>query len=309
MEKNSELAKIYKNRMARNLIYMSYKTAEIEVPLNCFEISTLTDHLGPVPPSWNEGLFRYLDECINLLNTVEMCILSTHPIDEKNKLSALLILCHQIKGHATSIRILCSNGLDSQSRIIVRALYENCIAFCRALIDKKFRDSFREVETAEQSNEFWHKFISRSKSENYLIDYNKNNKNKCPLVISEEVSFIYKNLGISAHPNYLFSVHHYAKNYRLGPNTGQFVNGPELASEFVLSGSCHIILSTINFLGTTSNCCIKTAPWGIKGSIFDNITTNTDLFFTLGKISTLMSLMLMKWTNRQMQDFDPKVHF
>ena len=212
---------IYSLRLARNFIYMAYKQGGIEEPVENFEQSPLTRDFGPVPEGWNSGLFRYLDECINIVNTAEYCLLSASLQLSDKSYSSFVILLNQIKSNASAIRVLGKIGLDSQSRLALRALYENAIGLSRAVIDPDFRLEFKRAANQNESNSFWHQYMSKGKSEKYLIEYNKSadSKKMCPFVLTDDFREIHKILGISAHPNYLGShfeyLDHMSSNLKL----------------------------------------------------------------------------------------------
>ncbi|MGK8638724.1 hypothetical protein ACRS7F_04940 [Brucella anthropi] len=299
----------YTLRLARNLIFLSYKEAGItEFKIEFFEKSPVVKELGATPSGWNEGLFRYLDECINLLNASEYCFLTPQAIDKNKGYSSIIVLIHQMKSNCAAVRLLGAYGLDSQARLSLRALYENGIGLCRALVDKEFRLNFFRVKSSSDSNEFWHKYISKSKSEKFLVSYNGQNAVKCPLVVGDTFKDIYQRLGVSAHPNYIFSHFEYLDSVTKEENLDRLFNGSEAATEFVLTSACHIVLSVIFFMSQTNPEISLKTPWIMKKSIFGKFEYVDDVLKCVGKISGILMLMLMKWSNRQKADFDPLVH-
>ena len=114
-------------------------------------------------------LFAYLDEYIALLRGIsEFYLLG---VLEKNKFSNIYykIAIRQIK-HLTSIRLLCSYGLDTDARIILRLLYETAITWTRFQLDEDFIEKYEKILDFKESNEFWHHNLSKGKTEKFIRD-------------------------------------------------------------------------------------------------------------------------------------------
>lgn len=301
---------IYSVRLARNLIFTAYKQGGIEEPVENFERSPLERDFGPVPEGWNSGLFRYLDECINIVNTAEYCLLSASLQISDKSYSSFVILLNQIKSNASAIRVLGKIGLDSQSRLALRALYENAIGLSRAIVDPEFRLNFKQAANQNESNSFWHLYMSKGKSERYLSEYNKSagGKKICPFVLTNDFKEMHKVLGVSAHPNYLGSHFEYLDHMSNALKLDQMFSGPEAATEFVMTNVCHMVLAAIAFLSFWGDELCGESEWIIRDGRFGKFIKNRELLASLGKISGIMLLMLMKWSNRQKIDFDPVKH-
>lgn len=299
----------YTIRLARNLIFVSYQQAGFDVKIERFEPSPIAGDLGPVPRGWNEGLFRYLDETINLINTSEYCLLLAGAINKKDSYKSLTVLTHQIKSNLSAIRLMSTYGLDSQTRIIIRSLYENCVALCRSLIDRDFRERFMASKSIEETNKFWHQNLSKHKSEKALEDYNSKNERKCLLVLGEPFNDIRRKIGVSAHPNFLLSQFEYFDSLKREPNDDKIFPGSEASSEFVLTSSNHIALATLAFVSTVSETICDDAPWIIRTGIFGEFEKCSSVLQSIGKVSGLMQLFLAKWSNRQKASFNPAIHF
>lgn len=299
----------YTLRLARNLIFMSYMKSGFNVRVEQFEFSSIEKDIGKIPDCWNSGLFRYIDEVINLTNTAELCQLSSSIINKEKEHYAIVVILHQIKMCLTSIRVIGAHGIDSQSRIILRSLYENCIVACRCIVDVDFRNDFMDANTIESANSFWHTNISKSKTEKFLVKYNAENKDRCPLVIGDTFNEIYRKLGISAHPSYFVGSIGY-KSYMSDAGTlDSIVGGPKNTTEFTLTSACHLALSTLFFISRKASELAGTAPWIVKDHPLWKFEMAADALDALGSVSSLMQLFLMKWSNRQRDDFDPDVHF
>lgn len=113
------------------------------------------------------ALFAYVDEYIVLLRILSKFYLLGAL--EKNKYSNTYytITLRQIK-HLTSIRLLCSYGLDTDARTILRLLYETSLIWSRCKLDLTFLDDYNKNFGFKESNEFWHKYIKSSKTEKFI---------------------------------------------------------------------------------------------------------------------------------------------
>jgi hypothetical protein len=300
----------YTLRHARNFIYVSYEHAGLQYDLDALGNSPLSEELGKVPDAWNSGLFRYLDESINLANNAEYALLFASVVKSDPSIFTLVVLLNQIKANAIGIRILENHGLDDQSRIMLRTLYENCLALCRAIIDPDFREAFRAAKDAQQTNEFWHRHMSKSKCEKYLLEYNKTAKQVCLFVLGDTFKAVHALLGVSAHPNYLFSSFEF-KN-RFSSARDNIASDHSGATEFVLTNACTMVLCAICFLGVAGEKFGDNIEVSIKEnprSLLSRCKTGDVALRKNGEVAAMMFLMLAKWGNRQKKDFDPERHF
>lgn len=307
-----EIEKGYSIRLARNFIYLAYKQADLEFYLEGHRKSAVEGEFGEIPEAWNAGLFRYLDECVLLLNNIQYALLmSLMQKSQDENWSSVLILLNQIKSNCIAIRVVLNHGLDDQARILLRALYENCLALSRSLVDPNFRGEFKKASDLKGSNEFWHRFMSKGKTINYLKNYNKLNSKKCPLVLGDTFAEVISKIGIQTHPNYLYSSHHFLTILSDISTNDTVAANHAASSELVLSSACHFSLLTLAFLsefnnelGCSARCEIPDAPH----SILTRSKTVDVLLKRVGTIAALMAVMLMKWINRNRSDFDPQKH-
>jgi hypothetical protein len=302
----------YTRRHARNFIYTSYEKSGINYNLESFETSSLEDELGKIPDISTTGLFRYIDECINLFNTLEYAIMFEMVLTKNKSLNSIVVLTNQIKYQATSIRILAQRGLDNQSRALIRGLYEYCITWSRAIVDQEFREKFTKPSSAEEANIFWHKYISKSKIEKYLKDYNRQEPSKaCLLVESSNIKKLHEIVGLSAHPLYLIPSIQYQQSWNDQNNLDSFLPSPTNISAGILASTCDLMLTTLNFSnnlaaelrGDTQRS--KTTQIHILTE-FDNLKDGVKC---ISRIANLMFLFLAKWHNRNRPDFDPEIHY
>lgn len=302
----------YSVRLARNFIYLAHKEAELEYSVKAHERSPYEGELGNIPTVWNAGLFRYLDECVSLLNSVEFALLMRQAADNGDASRwALITLFGQIKSNCVAIRVIANHGLDDQARILLRSLFENCTALSRAIIDSEFRANFHAASSPKESNHFWHGYMAKGKTIAYLTRHNEISTKKCPLVMGDLFDNMLTVIGVQAHPNYLYSSFNWSRRWSDQSAQHTIASNHAAASELVLSSVCQLVLTTIVFvgmfgqeLGAKAACEIPDAP----DSILTRSKTADVVIERVGKIAGIMSLMLMKWVNRQRPDFDPQKH-
>jgi len=291
-EHNSKNQNILPERIAVNFIHLSYKEAGLEVDREEIVQSPMRYDLPEVPDFWGKSYFRILDEYINICNTMEQCALLSMALSDDKSISVILIVLNQIKNNLSAIRLLLYRGMEGQARIIIRNLYENCVALSRMVVDEQMRIKFKSEKSAEDSNKLWYEYMSKSKSVEYLRRHNKNNGGKCALVDHPFIDDFYKIIGMSAHPNYLFSSMEYLDNMR---TTGLLNCNIKNITMFTIISSIHISAFTLGFVAINRNNIFGDAPWIMKDGIFGHIEKNTDVAFSLGKVATLISILLMKW--------------
>lgn len=148
------------------------------------------------------ALYAFLDEQIALLRLVSFYFLSAS-LEEKSKgMSFYRLTIRQIKILA-SIRLQCTYGLDTNARLQLRLLYENSIVWARFRVDKQALDDFELAISGEAANEFWHKYISKSKTEKYLdSEFGKTGRFWIGGA-NDLIEELKRKVGASAHPSFI----------------------------------------------------------------------------------------------------------
>lgn len=311
MEKQPTQGEGYTIRLARNFIYASYKEAGHEYSIESFEDSRINAEFGELHSKKNGGLFRYLDECICLVNSIKYAIFFSVINEEYKKFKPLVILIDQIKSNLIAIRVTGRYGLDDQARIILRALYENCVAICRASIDDEFLSGFASIKSLEDANQFWHKNIAKGKSEKYIRENTGAKMTPCFVIDDNTFGEMYRILGISAHPNYIISSNTFRMKWEDVGSHDKISGTAEILTEFTLVNSCLLCLSTLNFIGQNSSRIGGSARTYIGENpthILSRAGTSDAAIASIAKIGTLMMFLLMKWVNRQKSNFDAAIH-
>lgn len=146
------------------------------------------------------ALYAYVDEYIALLRCQSAYFLSAN--HEKNPMAIIFyrLSIRQLRT-LTSIRIMCSYGLDTNARLQLRLLYETSLLWARFRIDPECLDEYSSCTSPKKANEFWHKYLSKQKTERYL---KKNLAEKGYIWLGnmeDLIEDLKEKLGLVAHPS------------------------------------------------------------------------------------------------------------
>lgn len=298
----------YSRNEAISLICACYNNFGSNLDVESLKSSILEDSLGEMGDSWNVGLFRFLDEAVYLFRLVEH--FATAAVGKNKSLRAQMILCHQVGKTLLAVRILGASGLDGPARQNLRALYEMCIALCRCLVDPNFMRDFADQPSFESANEFWHRYMSKQRTEKFLKSYNETAQEKCLLVEEDELGKIIKALGVGAHPNYLGWAFDWKAEFSCPAEMeNMFHLDARRSTEMVLSTACFLSLATLKFVsGRIADSSIQLGILG-DNPAFMHYRDDLEALRGIGKTAGLMFLMVAKLTNRNKPNFDPEVHF
>lgn len=160
--------------------------------------------------------YALLDEQLGLMKFVVWYFTSCLFSEKIRGVQHLRLATSQINALA-SVRLLCSRGLDIAAKMQLRLLYENSIIWSRLLIDEEAFNDWGNSFAPEEGNKFWHKYISKDKTEKYMKR------------VAEERGFIWlgndqlsvaslkRNIGFTTHPT-MFASYQNAK-YDLNNNS------------------------------------------------------------------------------------------
>lgn len=287
------------------MIHFSYREIGSRITKDSLEESSLEREIGKISDTWNVGLFRFLDEALYLVSNLQSLALADML---ESGASSLTILLHQIEKNVLAVRTLLASGLDGPARQNLRALLEMCQAFCRFQVDSEFREEFGKQSNFEEANRFWHRFISRQKTERFLERFNKENQHKCLLITGDSWKRAHQILGVGTHPNYLGWLMDLGADFREFRTTGQVnSNTPERATEFSLSTCCHIIFLTINFVAPFIAGSLQNRKFSLTEiDVFHHHKDGKEAVEAVGRVALLLFVMIMKWTdqNRPVPDQD-----
>lgn len=188
------------------------------------------------------ALFAFIDEMIFILryqcHFLTACLTSS----EKARAVTYLRLCTGLMSTLWSIRVLSSVGLDVNARTQLRYLYELAILWSRIQIDDEACQEF-EVASFEQSNAYWHKYLSRRKSEKYLFEGVQEGRFKWNGALArKELDKIYEMLSLSGHPGFWGLYFETTADFR---NSGFTKRDANSASHFTLASA--LFLTTLPF--------------------------------------------------------------
>src|SRR5690554_3587860 len=108
------------------------------------------------------ALYAFVDEYIALLRYQSIYFLSADHKVFPSAMTFYRLSIRQLRT-LTSIRILCSYGLDANARFQLRLLYETAQLWVRFRIDQQILGDYTACTTSESANKFWHKYLSKEK--------------------------------------------------------------------------------------------------------------------------------------------------
>lgn len=194
--------------------------------------------------------FAFLDEQIFVLRYLSHYFI-TCIIDEKDAI-AYKRLCDALLSTLTSIRILSSLGFDGSARTQLRYLYEVSILWCRAILDPEMRGQLKEDMSFNKSNKFWHIYLSKRKTEKFIIKSIKNTntewlgncRGKDDTLVLDS---IYERLGLSAHPSIIGIAMHASDDFSAADNN-LIIRSVNLASRFTLNSALFLTALPFGFI-------------------------------------------------------------
>lgn len=187
---------------ACNTIISLYRNAGFEAPDKPLGEEVATEFRKDIKNTPLAALYAFVDEQIALLRLASFYFLST--ISDKENIGRIFykLTIKQIKTLA-SIRLLCTYGLDVNARMQLRLLYETSVLWSRLRVDKQARDDFVLANNTELSNAFWHKYISKSKTEKFLDKMFSENGNIWLGGANPIIEELKRKIGPSSHPSFL----------------------------------------------------------------------------------------------------------
>jgi len=161
------MANILSYQHAINLLKISYKNDGFPVREKTLG-QQVSEEFGNQLSEHRHGCFyALLDEQLGLMRFVVWYFTSCLFTEKVKGVQHLRLATSQFNALA-SIRLLCSRGFDIAARMQLRLLYENSIIWSRLLIDEEASKEWDRSFSLEQGNLFWHKYISKSKTEKYM---------------------------------------------------------------------------------------------------------------------------------------------
>ena len=188
------------------------------------------------------ALYLFVDEFIALFRYSEYYFMSGISSAQPRAVTFYRLSVRQAK-NLSSIRLLCSNGLDTNARMLLRLLYETSILWSRFLIDDECRQQFDDCTDPEKSNRFWHKYLAKEKSEKFLLDQNRQMKLTWLGNLKDEIGDVKLKLSLAAHPTFLTAYFDSVSDFH---RNDEFAIGePKTSSHFTLNTA--LLLSILPF--------------------------------------------------------------
>ncbi|WP_139058841.1 hypothetical protein [Thiorhodococcus drewsii] len=225
---------------------------------------------------------------------------------------AISVAIYSIKQTATAIRILEAQGLDGPARQNLRVFREQCLVMARLCVDEEFLQEFAKTSSHKAANEFWHRYISKGKTEKFLRDFKGKDIILCPLVADNYKDHLDKVVGPSIHPSIMGFEIPFRKDVLSASDDSEdsmIPRSPGSATEFVLFYASHLLLGLILF------CSSDVARRGGSVELFKNnplfghFNDEIEAMEKIGKAAGVMWLMLPKLTNRAKPHFDSAIHW
>lgn len=189
------------------------------------------------------ALYAFVDEYIVLLRCQSIYFLSANHKVFPSAMTFYRLSIRQLRT-LTSIRVLCSFGLDANARLQLRLFYETAQLWVRFRIDQDILSDYTACTTPEAANDFWHKYLSKEKTERYLKEQIQERGFSWFGGMEDQIKDLKQKLSLSAHPTFLVDCHETLADWNGQPETS-VIKGPSESSYFTLSKA--IFITTMPF--------------------------------------------------------------
>lgn len=160
------------------------------------------EYNNPVNDSQLGGLFAFLDEFIALHRYISYFFITGIGNKNSEALTYYRLSIRQIH-NLSSIRLLCSYGLDYNARLQLRNLYEISLLWVRCTLDHDFMTEYQKSSTTSKTNEFWHKYLSKGKNETKIRELLKSKNLTWIVDLDDKFDHFKSVMSIISHPNYI----------------------------------------------------------------------------------------------------------
>jgi hypothetical protein len=179
------------------------------------------------------ALYAFVDEYIILLRCQSIYFLSVVHENSPSAMTFYRLSIRQLRT-LTSIRALCSYGLDANARLQLRLLYETAQLWARFRIDRDILGDYTACTTLESANKFWHKYLSKEKTERYLRNQVQEGRVSWIGGMEDQVNDLKQKLSLVAHPTFIADYHETLADWN-GHLETAVVTKPLKSSYFTLS--------------------------------------------------------------------------
>jgi len=237
------MAKHLSHQHAENTIRLMYQEQGFQLS-DAIPGNHVQDELGvdirEVPYA---ALYAFVDEYIVLLRCQSIYFLSADHKVSPSAMTFYRLSIRQLRT-LTSIRVLCSYGLDANARLQLRLFYETAQLWVRFRIDQDILSDYAACTTPEAANEFWHKYLSKEKTERYLKKQMQEGGLSWFGGMEDQVKDLKKKLSLVAHPTFLADYNETLADWNGQPETS-VITEPLKSSYFTLSKA--IFVTTMPF--------------------------------------------------------------
>lgn len=236
-------------RHAVNAIRLLYQHSGFDLPSRTIGEQVSTEFAREITNTKMASLYALVDEQVALLRLISWYFISGIPNSSTVALSYYRIAVRQMRTLA-SIRLQCTFGLDTNARLQLRLLYENAVLWVRLRIDADAFKDFSESSSIEKANAFWHKYLSKSKTERFLSNEFSASGHIWLGGCEEAITQLRNNVGLTAHPSMLSSLFDASDDWK------------EMSDDLILTNPCdasHFTLS-MSILAASLPFSIKPEP-------------------------------------------------
>ncbi|HWR30207.1 MAG TPA: hypothetical protein VN631_10280 [Negativicutes bacterium] len=236
-------------RHAVNAIRLLYQHSGFALPSRTVGEQVSAEFAREITTTKMASLYALVDEQIALLRLISWYFISAIPNSPTVALSYYQIAVRQMKTLA-SIRLQCTFGLDTSARLQLRLLYENAVLWTRLRVDADALKNFSESSSGDKANAFWHKYLSKSKTERFLSNEFLASGHVWLGGLEEAITQLKDIVGLAVHPSMLASSFDASYDWK------------EMGDDLILTNPCdasHFTLS-MSILATSLPFSIKPEP-------------------------------------------------
>lgn len=227
------MAEYLSYRHAVNAIRLLYQHSGFNLPSRIVGEQVSAEFSREITTTKMASLYALVDEQIALLRLISWYFISAIPNSPAVALPYYRIAVRQMRTLA-SIRLQCTFGLDTNARFQLRLLYENAVLWARLRVDADAFKDFSESSSGDKANTFWHKYLSKSKTERFLSNEFLASGHIWLGGYEEAITQLRNNVGLVAHPSMLASLFDTSEDWK------------EMGDELILTNPCdasHFTLS------------------------------------------------------------------
>jgi len=192
------------------------------------------------------ALYAFVDEYIALLRYQSIYFLSADHKVFPSAMTFYRLSIRQLRT-LTSIRILCSYGLDANARFQLRLLYETAQLWVRFRIDQQILGDYTACTTSESANKFWHKYLSKEKTERYLKSQMQEGGLNWIGDMDDQIKNLKQKLSLVAHPTFLADCHETLSDWHSQLDTF-VIKDPLETSYFTLSKAIFVTIMPFSII-------------------------------------------------------------